>query len=287
MPPNSLENKIVSLHLQGCQHLCSNSSVCYLLGREIQDSQISNTDRFRMETLVQGVKVHESVCTTNGHYHMNMLRNFRNYNITISKRLIFYFDAMDWQQFSDRIQVSIYTWDDARSEYLAPFQKLFLIKDTDTLVLGMRLLETCHPTGKVHLLLDQKFINKNMILDLIKRTQNRNNLEVSLDTCLTSFIINGKCPYQDNNYVDIHYDGTLRTCPYKEQGITYNANRSLVSDDLEEIFRIKFPENNCIYKEIFKGTNNERNQDPSVQDNTTNNGLGSSGKRMRRFSLRR
>jgi hypothetical protein len=276
-----------------CRGNCPNASVCYYLKRtRVTNRTVCSSDKLRNSILNSGAKVYESICVTDGSYHNTLLSRYRNYNITMSSSLLEYcIDIYDtnWSGSVDQIQLSVYTLKDVFNPEFEKYQKLFLIKNVETLARAYEILNTTLHSGKVHLILDQSFLRleKAIALDLIKAHQNRRNPLVSIDTCLTSFVINGKCPYQDNNYIDISHDETLRTCPYKETGNIYNSTRNIVPEDMEEIFRVKFPENNCIFKEIFKGTNNERNKDPNLQDNTTDNGFGGSGKRMRRFSLRR
>lgn len=286
MPPNSLENKIVSLHIQASCGGCSNKSICYFMNRtKIRDPLfVTSSDRMRVEFLKSGAKVHESICTTDYHYHGALMGMYPNYNITISAEQILYTRTMEFLK-PNQTQISVYNTE--QIILYRDFQKLYLVKDFTTLDFAKSLFNESN-TGKLHIILEQGFLarQRQILPALIQSFQERKNYSLTLDTCLTSFIVNGHCPYDNNNYIDLSWDGTARSCPYTKDGT--RLNDKINYNKLKELFSINLPKPNCFYKELFKGNNNERNgQDPNLQDHIANNGFGSDSKRVRRFSLRR
>lgn len=282
MQQNCLENKIVSLHLQKCSGYCKNSKVCYHKDKIETPSNIIRLDYLRTKLLENNATIYESVCILNELYHKHMLPMWKNYNITISSDIF----TNDYRSFTKNIQITIYTFEEAFK--YKEYQKLFLVKDKYSVEDAYTFFNTSRNTGKVHLILEQNFLSKNLDLIevFIKRHQNRYNSNISLDTCLTSYVINGHCPYETNNYIDITYDRTLRKCPYKKEGHLIPSELDL--DDYDKLFIQNIDKPDCLYSKLFKGIMNEQiNKDSNTQDYLANSGIGSNTKCMRRFSLRR
>jgi hypothetical protein len=285
MVPTSSNNKIISLHLQQCNYNCPNSSVCYHRNKDISNNIITGTDKFR-SYLTSYFKVHESICAFDKIYHTMMLNNCPNYNITISSDLLLAINS-SLINYKNQVQISVYL-NLVTIHKFKEFQKLYLIKDNESLYFAYELMN--YETGKLHFLLDQKYVQNNygnmLLKNIFTEFQKRKDPLQTLDTCFTSWIVNGHCPYDSNNYIDITYDSTIRKCPYSKEGhpidITdFNLN------DIDSWFKLDL-KHDCIYKKIFTGELNGRiDKDSDIQNKTTNNGIGSGSKHMRRFSLRR
>ena len=275
-------NKVVSLHLERCSGYCPNSSQCYLMQR--LHSVIPNSIPYRLELkedLLQNFKVHEAICNeelNNWDVTQALLKGYPNYNITISSILAQY---LYWvTNYPNQIQITIYNlnmpW--------PTMQKLYLIKDRNTWNYAYNLM--CRNTGRLHFIIDRDFLRNTMgktgLLEFIKKFQERVDKWQTADNCLTSWLVNGTCPYNYNNYIDINYDGTIRKCPYDQ-----NKIGDITSiDSIRELFDLEFKPK-CIYGEIFKGEANEQfNNSANLQDSNGDNGDGSSSQRVRRLSLR-
>jgi len=238
-------NKIVSLHVDRCGHSCPNRSVCYHMKKNLSvtDFNLNITDRLRI--LTRGWTIHESVCIGVSNLHWHLLKFYKNYNITISKDL--YEPYLDNR--SEQVQITVYTLADiiAYTEY----QKLFLIKnDSD----WNFFLEHFYndKVKRTHFLVDQEYIDKakvkvmcNMALD--NKTTN------TVDSCLMSYLLNGRCPFSYYNYVDITFDGSARSCPYARCGVELPPNYL----DNSDTFKVDTPPEKCIYRELFGGTTDD------------------------------
>jgi hypothetical protein len=296
MEQNS-SSKVVSLHLQGCFGFCQNASVCYHKNKVIDNREFKCNEgqELRIRLLEQDYRVHESICSMDNKYHTDLAKEYPNYHITISVNEINRNNDGGYRksfidQIKDQVQVSVYHLEEIQN--YKDFQKLFLITSWETLGEAYQYMKM--DTGRLHFLIDKGFISNTVIRqriqDFIKNFQNRKDPLQSADTCLTSWLINGHCPY-DKDYLDITYDKTARKCPYAQRGISMNnleldsinAYMSLHSDYhyvCDPIFK-------CIYKDIFKGEGHEQFEGADIQNQAANNGNGSNSKRVRGFSLRR
>jgi hypothetical protein len=226
-------------------------------------------------------------------YFISLLEEHSNYNITASSLL---FDSDYTKYFNRRtdlinqLQVSVYTNIDIVK--FENYQKLFLIKDYNSFVLSNELMNEM--TGKLHFLIDQNLIRqssgKQFLADIIKNFHSRKDKQQSCDTCLTSWVVNGHCPYENSNYIDITFDNTIRKCPYAKKGIKVN---SVDLSQIESYMKLNLwdhididPTFKCIYHELFKGEIDESKYD-RVQNKDANNSSRSSSKRVWGFSLRR
>lgn len=248
-------NKIVSLNLQKCSDKCPNASVCYLSNRGY--NTFLNSHKLRKKIIKSGNIVYESLCSkyfiTNSNnfinYYRQLLDKNKNFNITLSCNLL----VTDLINYKNQIQVSVYNSNDILK--FNEYQKLFLIKDSYSLALAYYYMKEY--TGKLHFIIEQKFLSepasniKYKLLNFIRNFENRIDKTQTADTCLTSWLINGHCPY-DNNYIDISYDSTIRKCPYSNTGLYISK-----FNDINELYNLKI-ESNCIYKQLFSGENNER-----------------------------
>ena len=276
--PQNCSNKVISLHFHKCREgHCPNSKVCYHINKTKLDFTkygITGTDLVRRALLNQGYKVHESVCTTGTlEYYISLLNLYKNYNITISKKD---FQTSNLEEFYNQIQVTIYDIEDAIA--FKNYQKLFLIKDDLSLDIGIALLKTLD-LGRIHIIIEQSYLESNarILTYLIHANEKKFNKQASLDTCLTSWVVNGCCPYV-TNYIDITYDATVRKCPYQKDGYLIQG--------VEDSFQNTPVRTDCIYYKLFQRKDDERFVGTNIQDSTTNNGSGGCTKHRRRFSLR-
>lgn len=292
--------KVVSLHMQKCSGGCPNASVCYHKNKAeevVNELKPDNRHLLRIRLLEEGYKIHESVCEMYNKYYLDLAKEYPNYNITIShEEIIRYSSSPGFKkkccdEMKDQVQVSVYDLD--QIEEYKDYQKLFLIKDFDTLGQAFQLMKM--ETGKLHFIIDKKFLSevnaRNRIRDFINNFQNRMDPLQSADTCLTGWLINGHCPHE-TDYLDITYDRTARKCPYASKGIVMN---NLELDSIEAYMTVHpdyhytiDPIFKCIYKDIFKGESNEQRLiNTNLQNQNANNGSGSNTKRVRGLSLRR
>jgi len=286
MEPTSLSHKVVSLHLQRCSGYCPNASVCYHRNKLDGCNSHILENNMREKLIRYGFKVHESLCEGTITYFRDLLDVYPNYNITLScgmKSSEYYIK----KEYKENIQITVYEKEDI--EKLKIYQKLYLIKDKVTLDFAFERMK--ENTGRLHFLLDQTFVrdNKWVLPLVIKNFQDREDWSQSVDTCLTSWLVNGHCPYT-KDYLDITEDGTGRKCPYARAGqpliavdsqtIEAYMNTEINHSKIDPLFK-------CVYQELFKGEINEQSLiDSSLQNPTSDNGSGGSIKRMRRFSLR-
>jgi len=281
-------NKIVSLHLQKCSGFCPNASVCYHMKKVQNSNAVINSDNIRREIL-KFYKVYESVCSFNSIYHKKILREFPNYNITVSSSLISPRDE-DLFIHRDQIQVSVYSANDIIN--FEKYQKLFLIKDEESVYSAYNFMK--QKTGKLHFIIDQEFLSSKggnpsrRVVNFMMAFEKRVDYLQSADTCLTSWVINGKCPYSSQNYVDLNYDSTIRKCPYiKEPIALINTNIKYLVKNISSVMSSNKSNHECIYEKLFKGDMDGRIiKDSNLQNSSSNSGNGSSTKRMRRLSLR-
>ena len=285
MALTSSVSKIVSLHMQECSGNCPNASVCYMMNRpRLGPSPVDGHGISFRTNLAKTYKVYDALCSpsTNWYQIRGILKLTKNYNITISSLL--YADLYtQLDSVADQVQISVY--EDTISLVSPKYQKLFLIKDRQSLNFAYQCMSMT--TGKLHFILEQEFVRNGMgksgIGDFIYRFQNRVDKWQSADTCLTSWLVNGHCPYDFNNYIDISSDSSIRKCPYEPHGVVAAVNSSTI----ESLFQLEF-EPKCVYRQIFKGDlDGQFVNNSDIQNPDANNGDGSSSKRVRRLSLRR
>lgn len=240
----SLKGKVISLHLQRCWGYCPNASSCYHMKKEIETyKNLEDEHSIAEECIRSGATVHDSVCSLSLR-HIDWLEKYANYNVTLSC-----FEMRKYKklyEFKNQIQVTVYEYNDL-IEFI-DYQKLFLIKNLKSF------LQFCNWIGKdfgrLHFLLDQAIVNETIIQELIEHFNDKASEGQTLDSCLTSYLVNGECPYKDGNYIDITYDGTVRSCPYARKGNVLKA--------IELQFGIQTLPDRCKYKEYFGGKPDEQ-----------------------------
>lgn len=246
MEPNSSnKEKVLSLHMEECGG-CPNSSMCYHLNKNIQDSKFHLTIHDKMRLLRDGWIIHESVCKEISAEHRYLLRFHNNYNITIS--CLLFDDVLN--SYKDQVQITIYN-NESLEEH-GDFQKLFLIKDDKTY--DAFLCNEFDEVGrKIHYVFDQNYLDRykiKRICDAILRP--RKEKTITFDSCLVSYLLNGRCPYSYNNYIDITYDGTYRYCPYEKGGKKLNLNFPYIEKEEEyKLLKSYGEKRSCIYSRFF------------------------------------
>jgi len=73
-------------------------------------------------------------------------------------------------------------------------------------------------------------------------------VNVSIDSCAFSWVANGCCPYNSGSYIDITFDGTLRTCPFNVHGVPI---KDVYDGTYESLFKLRCKPEKCKYKDIF------------------------------------
>ncbi|MCK9429000.1 MAG: hypothetical protein M0R17_03180 [Candidatus Omnitrophica bacterium] len=270
-------NKIVSFHLHRCQNECTNKNICYLLNRK-PSANYNCISQEKISNLIYTFKVYESICYRN---EIRGIQALKNYNITISSEIIKDFPESLIKDCTNKIQISVYDYNIHKicSEY-PDHQKLFLIKDNYTLKFAEGLMNIL--TGKLCFIIELKYleqIGKAGLYTFLKLFYNRFDLSQNLDTCLSSWLLNGHCPYE-HNYIDINYDGTVRKCPYEKEG------HEIPSFNTTDI--VNFMDSNltpkCIYSQWLGDT--DVRHSTSVQDTKSDRGIRTDFKHSRRLSLR-
>jgi len=237
-------DKILSLHLEPCNRKsCENRDVCYHINKEVSDTPNWPFNFSILKVLKLGVIVYESICNRVTDRHLKLLQEFPNYNITIPFELF----IPDLNNFKSQVQISVYN--KSQINVLPDFWKLFLIKDNYTLSLATDFF--AHREPKIHYILALSCVSKTNIAQLIKHKleiESSFHYTCSLDSCLTSWITNSRCPYKHGNYIDLTYDGTMRTCPFDKTGMDITK----LTMPFENIFNIEPTPCECKFKQLFK-----------------------------------
>lgn len=261
-------NKIISLHFQRCGGDCPHVAECYFVKREVAGlfNDISDYEMVWQSIVRSGHKVHESICSAGlDTYHLEELKRNKNYNVTMSCHMADKYPGLE--EVKEQVQISVYDWKDVATYH--SWQKLFLIKNTNTYNafkdwLGIN-------TGKLHFLIDQDWIDTAKIREIIPLFNNSNNSDQSMDSCLTSWLVNKCCPNMGDEYIDINHDGTVRTCPYSARGVEPKG-----ATNLEHLFGVKMLPYSCKYMAIFGEELNGTINNKCLQGYTTNPGDESS-----------
>lgn len=231
------------MHLEKCNYPCPNRASCYFIKRNQHEGEIDAV-RVRNKVLCSGYKVYESVCQlTEKDYRITLLKSLKNYSITLSYLWFLKpkFRSALIRIPKEQLQVSIYNLE--QSQDLPSLQKLFLIKDTESF--NEFTMIVSKGIENIHFNIDTEWISKEKLEELLTWTKSFKS-NVSFDSCLTSWLVNGECPYK-KDYIDISYDGTLRKCPFKKDNI---GNLSQIR--IEDAFLID-SKCDCVYKTIFGG----------------------------------
>lgn len=252
MEPNS-SNKIVSLHMERCSRQCENRSCCYHVNKDIIfDNDLEISSGQWLWFLRKGYLVYESLCNGIPAWSWHLLKFYKNYNITIS--------ADQYEPYlhrvKDQVQITIYNEEDAKQ--FKEYQKLFLIKDDTSWDFFLKYCNT-DVSEKLHYIFDHSYISKDQLrIAAENKMYWKISSTMTIDSCFTSFLLNGRCPYSYGNYIDITYDGTVRRCPYSKTGEKidrkmFSHDYSAWEDEMKKLFRIEKNVKCKLYLELFGG----------------------------------
>lgn len=211
---------IISLHLEQCVRQCQHRSICYHINKYNINNKI-DTNKIRLDYLNNPNNiVYESICNNITNNHIDLLKLYDNYHITTYwENAISIMDKIEHSiDLRNKLQISIsHEW---QIEYLESYEKLYLIKNQQTLNKFESWINNSD-FNKIHFLIDQNFLfnDESILPTIIILWEKRKNMNVSLDSCLINWIINSSCIFA-KNYIDITYDGTIRTCPYNKNYIS-------------------------------------------------------------------
>lgn len=243
-------SKIVSLHMDPCTLNCPNSAVCYHKRKVLQPKDwgtFPETTDFRSTLLNAGYIIHDSVFQLEDS-HLLLLKQYETYNITIPFSLL----TEELRQYQKQIQISVYSKEQARE--VLDYQKLFLIKDNETFDYFKEEGLWNIPYSFMHFNINQDWLTKKYLGDIAYYILLSNAKGTTLDSCAYSWLVNGQCPYAHGNYIDITFDGTLRTCPFNRAGIPIS---SVFDGTYESLFRTKHQPEQCKYSEWLGDVNGE------------------------------
>jgi hypothetical protein len=248
--------------MEPCSYECPHMDVCYHRRKNTLSSKMEGVlpPNFREELLERGCTIHESVCRLEP-MHFTLLRTFKKYNITLPYPLV----TNELLTFRDQIQISVYTKEQARA--LPTHQKLFLLKNNESLEYAKKHGFFNTPFSFMHFNVNQDWITNKVLSELFLYRLLSNAHRTTLDSCIESGLQNGRCPYNHGNYVDITFDGTLRTCPFTRDGIPITE---VYDGTYESLFKIPHRNDECKYINWFGEVNGE-NKHTSIQDNGTDN----------------
>lgn len=250
MEQKSSISKIVSLHLEKCKRGCPHSDICYLRKRVVGTGYPLPLN-FREDMLEQGYTIHEAMCTPLTSSDKDLLARYRNYNVTISYPVYIESNVEQSYSLGSQLQVSVYTEAQAVSVNKT-VTKLFLIKDLATFRLACSLRNN-NNIANLHFNIDMR-ISSNIQLLMLQNLQKN----ITLDSCMSSWIINGECPYT-TNYIDISYDWTIRKCPFSTNGTPIPKNIiNKKRNNYDDLFKIIHKPAVCCYEKRILG---DRKQD--------------------------
>lgn len=249
---------IISLHLDECHDLCPNSSVCYHKERKNGQNKNSLTLGIwaKLSSLMQ--RGHQVYCAVQGGKESDLQsikfgisthipEVFNNFHATISCRSpIIKIWKEEITPLAPNWRVDISVYNDSELIEFKEFSKMFNIFNDETLATSLNLIKT--DVGRLHFTVDQNYLcaNKDRGFSIIGMIINHNDPLKTLDTCLSSWIINRKCPYQ-TGYIDIACDGKARKCPFLKEGTNI-----LTIEDGIKLMDDKTPQT-CAYTELFGG----------------------------------
>lgn len=235
--------KIVSLHMESCSYDCPNVDVCYHRAKTSTSKTVEVLPPdFRVEMLNKGWTIHESVCSqVAAGMGWILLNKYTNYNITIPFPLL----SEGLKQFAHQLQVTIYTVEQARE--IPEIQKLYLIKNDNTFEYA---LDNFGDISYIHFCINQKWITRKAIQKLMyaKMVWSRTNPGITIDSCWEGCSTNHVCSYNSGDYIDITFDGTLRTCPFNKVGVPID---SVYNGTYESLFTLRTEHEFCKFTEWY------------------------------------
>lgn len=242
--------KIVSIHANECKNIkCPERKVCYLCKRNITGGKIT-------PSVYRSVLKELDDKTSHVHYATDVLNDEAKRLLEAGANITIPFNVLKANRqyldlFKDHVQVSIYQLDEIflNENDLLEYQKLFLIKDTETLNIANDIIETgSMAIGKIHFPIDQNWARNNIISckDFLLKYYGNDLIDsdITIDNCAAHYLTNGKCGYI-SNYVDINFDGTYRKCPFEINGD--HINNKTIDDMIATEY-----EPRCLWAFMFK-----------------------------------
>ena len=239
--------------MEVCKKRCPHINICYHKQKykSEHEQSFSLGLRGRVWILRDGYIIHESICNRLKPMHWHLLKSYSNYNITMScEQYEPYLDKV-----KEQVQLTVYNVDQA--EIFRDYQKLFLIKDDDTWEYFLKHWNMDFGIHKIHYIFEQNYITKDKLRIAAEKKMFSNDSSVTVDSCFTSYMLNARCPYSYNNYVDITYDGTMRSCPYMKTGklmpFSFEDNFNEYKQLMDSVFQVETLTKKCKYLKFFEG----------------------------------
>tara|TARA_Y100000310_G_C20672131_1_gene810848 strand:- start:444 stop:1187 length:744 start_codon:yes stop_codon:yes gene_type:complete len=240
--------RIISVHAE-CKVLCQHKDVCYSINRtkvEKDEDQRDVLDKVMKYAINGTSKVYMATCDAEFEGLFKKLKAFHNLNVTVSFNIYNKYERHQFNGMESQLQVSVYR----EKEFGLvgnDITKLYLVKNDESFNYALELLKGKNGYKNIHLPIDQGWAkdNKDDLIKLVRAWQDCRDETISLDSCLMGYITHGKCDYVDQ-YIDVHHDGTLRTCPFTK------SSRNNIHDleDEKEMFGITHTPK-CIYSKYF------------------------------------
>ena len=246
-------SRIVSIHSAPCENTtCPHEPVCYHKARN-KCADFKDLHIYRLLAIAHEYKVYEALCRSYiDESYLDLVRSNPNYNITVASNQI-NLDLLSSLP-TNQIQITCHTLKDLF--LYQEYQKLFLIKDEDSYSM-FKLIESDTRFQKVHFCIDANFLDKTRMFKIIRIHSSCKQHSITLDSCLTNWIVNGRCTYKDN-YIDINYDRTFRRCPFDPIGL------DIEEKTIKEMFDIQI-HHKCKYIELFsKGVSNNGGTETNI-----------------------
>ena len=259
----TLDKFNISFHRDNCSiNNCQNKEVCYHLKKGNKKEVISqNIWYVFIEDILKkytNANIYDSLCKNElDILRVDLLNRYKQYSLTLpyfTNDFILKYWAI-YNMHLDQIQTTVYDID--TPVFLKNMTKIFLIKDVKTLN-SYKELSTMSKSqiknlGKIHFAIDENFLNKSVLREILnvflsKKLKHEKN--ITLDSCLTSYFLNGVCPYK-KDYIDISQDLSYRFCPFSEAPDGYLTIDNIINvqlpDNISEVKKCR----DCNYNKIF------------------------------------
>ena len=252
-----MSKKIISVHNHKCTTGCPHKDVCYFVNGKHFDElpPKNNVIEEAIDNMSEDFEVHYSGCDpmpSMATYASNCSGNEDERHMTMSVNEYKKFKAdksniFKNKDFDKNVQMTVYTLKDLQKEEYKDIQKMFLIKNEETFQIACEVFMDYENFNNIHFPIEHTWAEENvsklttLVAEWNKIRDKENN--ISLDSCLENYLLNGTCVYADN-YIDLRYDGSVRRCPFSDEF------HKIDSENPDKMFEIKFTPN-CIYKKLF------------------------------------
>jgi hypothetical protein len=193
--------KIISIHANECKNIkCPERKVCYLCKRNYTGGKIT-------PSVYRAVLQELDNKTAQVHYATDILDDNTKKLLEAGSFITIPFNVLKTNRsyldlFKDQVHVSVYQLDDIflNENDLLEYQKLFLIKDSETLAIATDVVQTgSDDIGKIHFPIDQNWARDNIEICkefLLKyHVHQFTNSDITIDNCASHCLTNGKCGY--------------------------------------------------------------------------------------------